>query len=142
MQCKSFINLRISGLGLNLPEITDQLKIAPSHAYKKGDIYYSKKPIVKEIIYQEDCWISGTENQPDDAVEQAIDGFLEKLLPSSIFLKELARKHNVTIWISAYPDSEQANIHLSSQTINALSEIGATLDCSMALLKDFYDGTY
>lgn len=138
----NFINLRISGFGLDLQEISNQIGMIPHCAYKKGDIFVDKKRDGKEVIYQEDCWIAGTETFPNETIEQALERFLKQIIPVSNYVNNLAKKNEVTIWISAYPDDEQTNIHLSVETIRALCEIGVSFDCSTLFLKQFYDGTY
>jgi len=137
-----FINLRISGTELDFQEITTKLEMPPVNCGKKGDVIESRVPGIGKNTIQEDFWIG--EHKPDENAnfEENLEHFVVKLIPSSNYLKSLAEKHNVTIGVSAYPDNEQANLHVSLPTIMALSEIGATLDCSMAFLKDFYDGNY
>lgn len=139
---KSFINLRISGQGLNLEEITQKLKSVPDRTYKRGDIFVDQKHGGKKVIYQEDCWILGYEPDENTSFEEELEYFVTKFKNASAYLKSLAEEHNITIWISTYPDCEQANTHISFPTINILNEIGATLDCSVTFLKEFYDGTY
>ena len=75
-------------------------------------------------------------------LEDELEHFVMQLKPSAAYIKSLAEKHAVTVWISSHPEGIQANIHISSVTINVLREMGATLDCSMAFLKDFYEGNY
>ena len=137
----SFIKLRISGDGLNLQEITDQLGLLPSHTSRKGDAFISRWRHEK-IIYQEDCWLAEHEPSEGAKLELEIEHFATQLKPSAAYLKSLSEKYNVTFWISAYPEGEQANVHITAKTIGILSELGATLDCSMAFLKEFYDGKY
>jgi len=138
---KAFFDLRISGLGLNIHEITDRLKITPDYAYNKGDTFVDKKH-GGEITYKEDCWIAGYEANENRDLDEELEYFVTKLKFSADYLKSLAEHHNVTIWVSTYPENEQANIHITLPTIIALGEIGATLDCSMVFLKEFYDGKY
>jgi len=139
---RSYIILRISGHGLNIDEITDQLDIGPIKAQKKGDTFISRWHGGEQIIYQEDFWISERKFIENNKLENEIESFVMQLKSSAAYLKSLAQKHSVTVWVSSYPDGEQANVHITSATISALSEIGATLDCSMVFLKDFYEGNY
>ena len=137
-----YIKLRISGIGLNLQEITDQLGFMPASAGKKGDIIPSKWQTDVATILPEDVWLG--EHKFDNATnpEHEIEQFAIRLRPSAPYLKSLSKKHSITFWITAYPEGEQANVHVSALTIDILSEIGATLDCSMLFLKDFYEGKY
>jgi len=137
---KSFVKLRISGVGLNLQEISDQLGLAPDQAYKKGDACAHREHGGEAAAYHEDCWMVGLESDEDMTVEENVERLVSMLISSSVYLKALSKEHNVTVWVSAYPDAEQANIHIAAPTIAALSEIGAALDCSTLFLKDFYDG--
>ena len=139
---KYYINLRISGLGLNLQEITNQLGIMPVNTCMRGEIHIDEKYGGRETVFQEDVWLAEYKPYENAKFEEELENFVTQLKPSAIYLKSLAEKHAVTVWISSYPESEQANVHITSATINALSEIGATLDCSMAFLKDFYEGNY
>ena len=106
------MDLRITGIGLNLLEITNYLGINPDYAYKKGDTYIDQKHGGKEIIYQEDCWIVGIENHHGESLAQTVDRFLDSLLQSAVYLNKLSKEFRVTIWISAYPENEQINLHL------------------------------
>ena len=139
---KGFVDIRISGDALNFQEITESLGITPSHICKKGDTHVSKIIKGQTTIYKEDCWISGGETENDEIVEHCIERFVSSILPASDYLKELSNNYVITLWVSTYPESEQTNIHLSKTAIKALSEMGMSLDCSSAFLKDFYDGTY
>jgi len=139
---KSYVKLRISGIGLNIQEISSRLGLAPDHVYMKGDICSPRNHSGEEIAYQEDCWIKGIESDEDINVEKTLERFVGTLKSSSDYLKTLSKEHDVTVWVSVYPDSEQANIHIAAPIIIALSEIGATLDCSTLFLKDFYNGMY
>lgn len=142
MENKAFINLRISGEGLNLQEITARLEMSPDYAYKKGDVFIDHKHGGQTIVYQEDCWIAGIESIPKESIGQSIERFLELLKPVSGYLKELAQRSQITVWASIYPENEQMNIHLSSTTIAILHSIGVSFDGSVMFLKQFYDGTY
>jgi len=139
---RRFIDLRISGLGINIQEISERLSMTPDNAYKKGDIHIDNKYGGEKIVYEEDCWISEYKANEHMRVDEQLENFLAELKSSSAYLKGLADKHKVTIWVSLFPDIEQANLHISLSTINALSDMGATLDCSMAFLGDFYSGNY
>ena len=138
----TFINLRISGTAIDLQEITEQLPIPPVNTGKKGDVVMNRSPLEKRTVIQEDFWIGEHRFDENASLEENLECFLIRLRASAAFLKFLSKKHDVTIWVSAYPETEQANMHISVEAINILSEIGATLDCSMAFLKDFYDGIY
>jgi len=83
-----------------------------------------------------------TETASNETIEKATKRFLDGLLPSAAYLKNLAGKYNATLWISAYPETEQINLHLSQNTIKRIFDLGITLDFSIMFLKQFYDGTY
>jgi len=139
---RTFVDLRISGDGLDLDEITEKLGMAPDVSFKKGDVHIDTKFGSKATVYQEDCWITGYEYSGEAIFEETLDSFMAKINLSASYIKSLSEMHKITVWISAYPDSEQANIHLSKNSIEIINEIGATLDCSMAFLKEFYEGNY
>jgi len=139
---RSYINLRICGQGLNLQEITNKLGLLPVNARKKGEVHVDEKYSGKSKIFQEDFWIGEYRPSENVKLEDELEHFLVQLKPSAAYLKSLAEKHTVTVWVSSYLEKEQANVHISSTAIDVLSEIGATLDCSMAFLKDFYEGNY
>ena len=135
----AFIDLRISGQGLNHAEITSQIKVTPNHTFKKGDVVLSKVT-GEETIHKEDTWIAGVEccSCDGESIEQALAGFLEKILPSAKYLSELACRHSITLWVSAYPEAEQINLHLSNKVIHILFEMGIALDFNVLFLKEFY----
>lgn len=139
---KGFVCLRISGTNINLQEVSDMLKTKPSMTHKKGDIHTNKRVSGQVIVHQEDCWIVKTETASNETIEKATKRFLDGLLPSAAYLKNLAGKYNATLWISAYPETEQINLHLSQNTIKRIFDLGITLDFSIMFLKQFYDGTY
>ena len=137
-----FVDIRISGIDLNLDEITSRLAMNPDYAYKKGDTCLDYKYGGTKIVYSEDCWITAYKPKEKTPVEKQLEEFVNVLADSSDYLQELASKHDVTIWISMYPDNEQVNLHISTPTIKTLARIGASLDCSTAYLKSFHDGLY
>jgi len=139
---ESYIKLRICGHGLNLQEITNQLGMTPVNARKKGEIFIDEKYGMRVTVFQEDFWLGGYKPRQNSKLEDEIEYFAMKLKPSATYLKALAEKHDVRFWVSLHLEEIQANVHISPATINALSEMGAKLDCSMMFLKDFYEGNY
>ena len=144
-----FVRLRIIGEGLNLQEITDKIGIAPDTSYKKDEeriINVLRRE--EKVIYKEDGWIAETgtkynkKHEPIESIESVIDRFMKMLCPATEYIRELSSKAAITFWIDGYPDSEQQNVHISKEVIKNLFDMGITLDCSMAFLKPFYDGTH
>jgi hypothetical protein len=135
----AFINLRISGVGLDLQKITRSLLLEPDGSYKKGDVVISNIT-GKETVHKEDSWIAGIETQGKKSVEDAVVSFLETLEPHSAYLKELSSSFDVTLWLSLYPEYEQMNVHLSHSVIAQAYEMGVSIGVSAMFLKDFYEG--
>ena len=142
MDLDGFVKLRIAGDGLNFCEITDTLGVLPDFSYRKGDTYVDKFRTGRVIIYDEDCWLAEVKKSDNETVEECIEKFVLKLYHAVNYLKMLASRFDVTLWISLYPNSEQANFRLSRKTVCALSEMGISVDFDIAFLKEFYDGTY
>ena len=140
MENRAFISLRISGQELNLREITKQLHMSPTHAYKKGESFLDRWRGGEKIVYREDCWLAETETEPGETPELALTRFVVELLPFTDFLKRLSQSADITILVSVYPESEQVNLHLSPEVIAALYQIGAGFDGSVLFLRQFYDG--
>ena len=136
-----FVTLRITGQGLILQEITDKLGRYPDYSYKKGDVYTSKRS-GRRIVYKEDAWLSEVKNKEGESLENCIEQFVLSFCYVADYLKALATKFDVCIWISAFSESEQSNVHLSEHTIVALCAIGASVDVNVMFLEDFYNGTY
>ncbi len=142
MTGNGFVKLRISGYGLNLEEITEKLRIKPTFSCRAGEEYTFKSGDNKVATYKEDCWIAETEKRQKETLDQTIERFMLEFQISSEYIKELSNKFDVTLWISAYPDEEQSNIHLSKDTLKVINDMGISLDFNVLFLKDFYDGTY
>ena len=142
MKENGFIKLRIVGQNLKLEEITEKLSQLPSFTYRKGDRYTPKYGEKKAIVYKEDCWLLTLEKDESQTFDDAINEFLSKLKNSTDYLKELSSNFDVTLWISAYPDEEQSNIHLSPDTLKLIANMGISVDLNNLFLKEFYDGTY
>ncbi|MCL2353441.1 MAG: DUF4279 domain-containing protein [Defluviitaleaceae bacterium] len=136
-----YINLRISGVNLDFDEITKELGVEPKRISRKGDIVLNKYSLPPTII-QEDVWSLEYELDEDANLGDAFEGVALQLQPAAPYLKSLAQKYQVTFWVSLYLDGIQKNMHITSKTIEALSEMGATVDCTMMFLKDFYEGNY
>jgi len=135
-----FINLRISGLGLDLNEITNTLRTIPNNAYKKGDKKLCKITL-EEFEHTEDYWIASVEFDKQQPLENEIEKIILKYLPYAKYLRGLSERSEITFWVSLYPETEQFNVHLTKKSLTALSEMGVTFDCSVAYLQAFYDGT-
>ncbi len=142
MQQKGFIKLRISGQNLNFEEISRMLAQQPSFTCRKGDCYTPKFGDKKPVIYEEDCWLLETEKDGELSFDDAIKMFLSKVKKSTDYLKELSSGFDVTLWISAYPDEQQSNIHLSPDTLKMIADMGISVDMNSLFLKELYDGTY
>jgi len=133
------INLRISGIGLDFQDITEQLGISPIKVGKKGDIISRQKYRMPDTVLQEDSWLAEQKVDDDEELGVVLEDFVMKLQLSSDYLRSLAKEHHITVWISKYLDDVQGNIHIPATVINAVNNIGATLDCSMMLLENFCD---
>ena len=135
---KSFVALRISGNELNTNIISEELGIIPHYTQKKGNPITSK--YTNEIVghYEEDCWIYEIESNCKDTTEMCLERLFLTILPHSKYLKNLSAKHNVTIWVSIYPDNEQNNLHLSENILKVICEMGATLEISTLFLESLY----
>lgn len=142
MKGNGFIKLRIVGQNLKLEEITEKLSQLPSFTYRKGDSHTPKYGKEKAIIYKEDCWLLELEKDENHTFDDMINKFLSNFKNSTDYLKELSSKFDVTLWVSAYPDEEQSNIHLSPNTLKLIADIGISVDFNILFLKEFYDGTY
>jgi len=133
-----FIKLMISGTGLDLDGITNVLNTSPDIAYKKGDMIASRFKTDK-TEHTEDGWITSVEfdKQP---LELGIETFVLQFVPYAKYLKELSKSHDVTFWVSLYPETEQFNVNLTKETITALCKMGATFDFGVAFLQTLYNG--
>ena len=67
----AFVKLRISGLGLDLQDITKNISIEPDVSYKKGDVVVSEIT-GKETVHREDSWIVGFETKGEKSVEERL----------------------------------------------------------------------
>jgi len=137
----AFINFRIIGDGLDIPDITAHLQKKPTTVYKKGDIITSRFKSEK-TVHTEDCWIYHEEIAKSDNLQQRTSEFLDEFVGYSDYINELSKKFSITIWIALYPEIEQFNIHLSQEIIEKLSKLKSTMDVEVACLQSFYDGSY
>ena len=136
-----FIKLRITGQDIDSEEITHSL-VQPDFSYHKGDSYTPKYGDKLTITYNEDCFMYERQMLEGETLDQALAAFLSRFEGSAGYIKELSDRYNVTLWISVYPDDEQSSIHLSSDIVSRLADMGVTVDIDMLFLKDFYSGTY
>ena len=142
MKGNGFIKLRIAGQNLKFEEITEKLSQQPSFTYRRGDAYTPKYGGKKPITYEEDCWLLEKEKDENQTFDVAIKKFVSAFKDSTDYLKELSSSFDVTLWVSAYPDEEQSNIHLSPDTLRLIVNMGISVDFNILFLKEFYDGTY
>lgn len=136
-----FINLRISGIGLNLAEITKSLGKKPTFSCIKGEKIKSKYKSIK-TEHTEDCWMYCKESNKKLSFQDNVNIFLDKFIDHSSYLKKLSQSFEVTIWIELYPEKEQFNLHLTPEILEKLHMFGTAADIQVAYLKAFYDGTY
>ena len=142
MKGNEFIKLRITGQNLNLEEITEKLSHKPSFTYRKGDSYIPKYADKKPIMYKEDCWLLEVEKDVTQTLDDTIIKFVSNFTDKTGYLQELSGEYDVTLWVSAYPDEEQSNIHLSPDTLKVIADMGISVDFNILFLKDFYEETY
>jgi len=50
-------------------------------------------------------------------MEKCIEQFMLDLHYATEYLKMLSLRTNITVWISAFPEGEQCNVHLSEKTL-------------------------
>ena len=139
MKGNGFIKLRITGHNLKLEEISEKFARQPGLTYRKGDSYTSKYSDRKPVTYKEDCWMYEVEKSENMTLEAAIEKFVSEFADCADYLKELSEQNNITLWISAYPDEEQDNIHLSPKTLRHIADLGISIDFDIMFLKDFYE---
>ena len=142
MEGKGFVKFRISGQDLNFEQINKSLSQQPSFTYRKGDCFTPKFGDKQPIIYKEDCWFLEVEKQKDETIDAIVYNFLINFEKSKEYLNKLSQKAELTLWVSAYPDDEQSNIHLENKTLRLLADMGLVIDFDIMFLKEFYDGTY
>jgi len=139
MDC--YIKLRIGGHGLDLQEITTELKTIPDAAFKKGDKIISKFESEK-TRHTEDSWLVSVKFSKLRPLELEIEEFILSFIPHAKYIKGLSEKFDVTFWIDTYPNTEQFCVNLTKKSIAALYEMGTTFDFGVMYLVAFYDGHY
>ena len=135
-----FLTLWMGGQYLPLDEIADTLKLSPTYSYKKGDVWIDR--LGQSVTYGEDCWMIEKKHIEAEDIEDEILGFISLFENNAEYIKNLAEKFKVYLWLSAYPESDQYNIHLSHKVIKAICNLGITMDIDITDLRVFYDGTY
>lgn len=133
-----FVKLRITGEGLPIQDVTNKLERTPDFSYKKGDVFIDERFKRRPVIYKEDCWLVEAEKNNDESLEECIERFILGFNEKTSYLKEFSKRFNLTVWISAYPEKEQTNIHLSAETTAIIAAMGASIDYNIAFLKEFY----
>lgn len=141
---KSFAKLRISGIDLNIEEITVKLGINPSCSYRKGETIVRRRNYKYDknirTTYEEDCWMCEIESLSEETPEMCATRLLNLVYPNYQYIKNLSNTYKITLWVSVYPDNEQYNFHLSSRHMDLLMRIGATLDISTTFLNRITQG--
>ena len=127
---------------MDFEEITEKLSQQPSSICRKGNSHVSKVGEKKATVYKEDCWLLQVEKDESQSFDDAINTFISKFKDVSEYIKELSSKFDVTLWVSAYPDEEQSNIHLSPNTVKLIADMGISVDFNVLFLKEFYEGNY
>ena len=119
----NFVNFRISGQNIDLEGMSKALNIPPTYVCKKGNTNYDK--ITKQTFtYTEDVWTYDIEIKNEDETEKRMEEFVDLFYKNKEHVRKISKIHDVTLWITIYPDSHQYHLRFSKNVLNKISELG------------------
>lgn len=122
----NFIKLRISGSNLPYEEIKAKLKIKAKFNYNKSA----------------NCMIYEKEYDESVSVDNLVGEFVDEFYKERDFLSSLSSSCEMTLWLSLYPDTEQAQIGISNVNLQKIADCGLNLHTTVMFLEKFYNGEY
>ena len=122
----NFIKLRISGNGLPHEEIRGKLKINAEYNYNE---------LADCIIYTKEADLSVP-------IDTLVGGFVDELYAERDFLLSLSASYEMTLWLSVYPEKEQAQIGISNSNLQKIADCGVDFHATVMFLEQFYNGAF
>ena len=83
-----------------------------------------------------DIWQAGIEIE--DNLSEETEKFIKRIYGHKDFIMELSKCSHISLWLTAYADEVQANVHLSPESIERLNALSLSLDVSIMNLSEFY----
>ncbi len=131
-----YLCLRISGEKLDFNELKCQLPFENTHCCKKGECV---ERLGIETEFTEDIWQTKFEFENITEFHNGMYEFVKRLESNAKYINRLAQDNSVSLWVTAYPDEIQTNIHISPDIIKILCAMGIDLDISIMNLNAIYD---
>jgi Domain of unknown function (DUF4279) len=122
--------LRVSGFGLDMEDITQQLGHVSSHTHQKGELNQLKEP------YGTDMWLLDSPIGKDQPLESHLNWLAGVLLPHKQYISQLRKEQKIDIYCYKTCYTEQASLNLSSQALRIFTELNFDLGVSLIFLPD------
>ncbi|MGH7963376.1 MAG: DUF4279 domain-containing protein [Candidatus Binatia bacterium] len=121
--------LRIFGNIGNLAEITQTLKLSPTHIHRQGEkpSPYATQP------YEHDMWMLKAPLPREELLEKHLLWLKEQLSPHREYLRTLAESHTVDIFCGYRTDSDQGGFDLSPEALRLFTELGIRMCVSIII---------
>ena len=117
------MSLAVFGESGSADEITRVVAIAPSRAWKAGDPVQGRPT----AVHRHSTWLLRSPVTGDVSAEESLQGLLD-LLPDKTAFQRLPSQLTVEVRVVIYGHGMQPGFWLSAASVQALSEIGASLD--------------
>ncbi len=131
-----YLCLRISGEKLDFNKLKRQLPFENTHCCKKGECAEGQGI---KTEFMEDIWQTKFEFENIAEFQNGMYEFVKELESEAKYINKLSYDNSVSLWVTAYPDETQTNIHISPDIIKILCAMGVDLDISIMNLNAIYD---
>lgn len=116
----------IKGIGLSFNEIEDELGIKASKKFVEGKI-------TSKVIGKNEFDLIRFDKEIDDehTPNQTLDDILNIMLPHEDYIKNMQKKHDVSLKCFVQSDSAQVNYRIAPDIMSKLVRVGIDLEISV-----------
>ncbi|MDQ6597870.1 DUF4279 domain-containing protein [Bacillus salipaludis] len=110
-------NFIIRGVDLVPDEITKKLNLKPSSVKRKGEL------LTKDIKMKDSYWSYKVKFKINEELNQALEEFLDTLLPYKAFISEITEIYDAYIYFGLSSNLGQLGFELHPETLQALADL-------------------
>lgn len=120
--------LRIFGNIDNPSEITNALKLKPTHVHRKGDV---RSP--RAAPYEQDMWSLDAPLPREEPLEKHLLWLKDKLTPHKDYIRKMSQFYTVNVFCGYRTDSDQGGFDLSPDVLSMFTDLGIPMCVSIII---------
>jgi hypothetical protein len=117
----------ISGVGLNIEDISRVLGLAPTHVHRVGEPNMIGKP------FPHDMWMLNSELSGTEPLDAHLMWLIKKLRPHYDFIKSLKSNAELSVYCGLNCKNDQCGFSLRPEALAIFTELGIPMEVTILI---------